>query len=278
MKIIASILWIFFLLSVAVQAQEVSNDSIQNLFLEQISIYPQEKIYVQTDKPSYVSGETIWLRVHLVDGLLLKQANASRYIYVELINPLADIVTRVMLSADSMGYFYGNVRLDETLPEGNYTLRAYTRFMQNQGEDYFFRKSVYVINLLSAELSPEIDFRFEENKVNAEISFMDKSEKEPVVPDGCKLFIDGSTKGEGKSLSFESESAHFSFDLTKAQNQPVFLLQTIYKGRTYNRFFAIPQTDDAFDVSFFSEGGHAPLQADIRIAFKALKKMDCTRT
>lgn len=76
------------------QAQEVSNDSIQNLFLEQISIYPQEKIYVQTDKSSYVSGETIWLRVHLVDALLLKQANASRYVYVELINPLANVVSR----------------------------------------------------------------------------------------------------------------------------------------------------------------------------------------
>lgn len=271
MKTITLFLCIFFLFSADIQAQEVSNDSIQNLFLEQISLYPQEKIYVHTDKSSYVSGETIWLRVHLVDALLLKQANASRYVYVELINPLADIVNRVMLHADSMGFFYGNVRLDETLPEGNYTLRAYTRFMQNQGEDYFFRKSVYVINLLSAGLSPEINFRFEENKVNAEISFMDKAEKRPVVPDSCRLFIDGSTKGEGKSLSFEQEFAHCSFDLTKAQNQPVFLLQTTYKGRTYNRFFAIPQPDDAFDVSFFPEGGHVTLQADIRIAFKALK-------
>lgn len=212
MKTITLFLCIFFLFSADIQAQEVSNDSIQNLFLEQISLYPQEKIYVYTDKSSYVSGETIWLRVHLVDALLLKQANASRYVYVEL------------------------------------------------------------INLLSAGLSPEINFRFEDKKVNAEISFMDKAEKRAVVPDSCRLFIDGSTKGEGESLSFEEESAHFSFDLTKAQNQPVFVLQTTYKGRTYNRFFAIPQPDDAFDVSFFPEGGHVTLQADIRIAFKALKK------
>jgi len=73
-------------------------------------------------------------------------------------------------------------------------------------------------------------------------------------------------------MSFEKESVHCSFDLTKAQNQPVFLLKITHKGRTYNRFFVIPQADDAFDVSFFSEGGHAPLQADVRIAFKALKK------
>lgn len=272
MKIIIFFIYIFFLLSVAVQAQDVSNDSIQNLFLEQIQQYPQEKIYVQTDKSFYVSGETIWLRVHLVDALLLKQANASRYVYVELINPIADVVSRVMLRSDSLGCFYGNVKLGETLPEGNYTLRAYTRFMQNQGEDYFFRKSVYVIDPLSADISPKVNFSFDDNKADAEIYFTDATGEKRIVPDGCKLFIDGSAKGEGKSLSFEKESAHCSFNLTKAQNKPVFLLQTTYKGRTYNRFLGIPQPDDAFDVSFFSEGGHVPLQADIRIAFKALKK------
>lgn len=272
MKLLISILSLFFLLNTNLQAQEVSNDTIQNLFLDQISIFPQEKIYVQTDKPTYITGETIWLRVHLVDALLLQQANASRYVYVELINPLSAIVKRVMLHADSMGFFHGNVILDETLPEGNYTLRAYTRFMQNQGEDYFFRKSVYVFNLLSGQLSSQVNYRFEENKIKAEVSFMDKNDNNPVVPDNCKVFIDGNTKGEGKSLIFEAESAKGSFELTKAQKQPIFLLQTTYKGRTYDRYYAMPQPDDAFDVSFFPEGGHAPLQADVVIAFKALNK------
>lgn len=272
MKTISLILCIFYLFCVDIHGQDLSNDSIQSLFLEQITLYPQEKIYVQTDKPTYVSGEIMWLRVHLVDALLLKQANASRYVYVELINPLADVITRVMLQADSMGYFHGNMRLDETLPEGNYMLRSYTRFMQNQGEDYFFQKSIKIINPLSANISPKINFRLEENKVIAEINFMDNVEKKQVVPDNCSLFIDGNIKGEGKSLSFETGSAHYSFDLKKVQNQPIFLLQTIYKGLTYNRFFSISQAAGAFNVSFFPEGGHAPLQADIQMAFKALRE------
>ncbi|WP_423127510.1 hypothetical protein [Gaoshiqia sp. Z1-71] len=272
MKTITFILCILSLFCVEIQAQDVSNDSIQNIFLEQISLYPQEKIYVHTDKPSYVSGDTIWLRVHLVDALLLKQANASRYVYVELINLLSDVVERAMLAPDSMGCFYGYVSLDEALPEGNYTLRAYTRFMQNQGEDYFFRKPVYIIDPLSAEISPVVDFTFNDNKVDAAIYFTETNGEDRIVPEACSLFVDGNLKGEEKKLSLEQESAQFSFDLTKAQNQPVFLLQTTYKGRTYNRFFTVPQPDDAFDVSFFPEGGHAPLQADIRIAFKALKK------
>lgn len=271
MKTISTILFLLVICSLTIKAQEADTDSIQNLFLEQISLYPQEKIYVHTDKSSYVSGETIWLRVHLVDALLLKQANASRYVYVELINPLADLVNRVMLASDSLGCFYGDVKLDGALPEGNYTMRAYTRFMQNQGEDYFFRKSIYVIDPLTSDLSSEVNFRFENNNVEAEIHFSDKTNQVPIIPDACVLFPDGNAKGEGKSLSFKQESAHYSFNLKKTQTQPVFLLKTTYKGRIHQRFFTVPQPDDVFDVSFFSEGGHLPLQANISIAFKALK-------
>ncbi|MBK5261680.1 MAG: hypothetical protein JJE17_03780 [Peptostreptococcaceae bacterium] len=250
----------------------MSNDSIQNLFLEQISLYPQEKIYVQTDKSSYISGETIWLRVHLVDALLLKQANASRYVYVELINPHSDIVSRVMLRSDSLGCFYGNVKLGETLPEGNYTLRSYTRYMQNLGEDYFFRKSVYVMDPLSADISPVVNFTFDDNKVDAEIYFTDKTRKTQIVPDACSLYVDCNLKGEEKKLSFEQESAHYSFRLKDALEQPVFILQTIYKGRYYNRFFTVPQSGESFNVSFFPEGGHSLLQTGFQMAFKAVKK------
>lgn len=272
MKTITFILCIFSLFSGAVKAQDVSGDSIQSLFLEQLALYPQEKIHVHTDKATFVSGETIWLRVHLVDALFLKQANASRYVYVELINPLADVVSRVMLRSDSLGCFYGNIEVNEALPEGHYTLRAYTRYMQNLGEDYFFRKSIHVIDPLSAEISPEIDFAFDGNKVNVKVWFKDKTSENRVVPDACSLFVDGNLNGEGEKLSFQEDSSHYSFQLKDPHEQSVFLLQTAYKGRYYNRFFKIPQPNDSFDVSFFPEGGHALLQTGFQMAFKALKK------
>ena len=127
-----------------IKAQKVDTTSIENLFLEQISNYPQEKIYVQTDRGTYVSGDTVWFRIHLVDALLLRQANASRYVYLELINPVDKLIERVKIRPDSTGCFYGQIQLNEELEEGNYSLRAYTRFMQNQGEEYFFRKTISV--------------------------------------------------------------------------------------------------------------------------------------
>lgn len=272
MKTMTFILGLLYFFCAGLQAQDVETDSIPNLFFEQLSLYPQEKIYVQTDKPSYASGDKIWLRVHLVDALLLKQANASRYVYVELINPLGRIERRVMLRADTHGLFYGVVKLNETLPEGNYTLRAYTRFMQNMGEDYFFRKSVCITNSSFADISPTVRFNFDVNKVDAEIFFTNTTDSNRIVPDECSLIADGDMKGDGKKLSFEQESAHYSFRLKEALDQPVFLLRTTYKGYWYNRYFRIPPPDDSFDVSFFPEGGHALLQTGFQMAFKALGK------
>lgn len=272
MRIKNLVFGVIFLIGTSSVAQNFTPDTIQDFFLAQLSLYPQEKVHVQTDKSAYFSGVTIWMRVHLVDALLLKQANASRYVYVELINPLSEIVHRTMLRSDSLGCFYGYVNMDEALPEGNYTLRAYTRFMQNQGEEYFFYKSVYIIDPMSARISPKINFTFNDNKIITDIYFTQTNEESRIVPDHCSLYVDGELKGEEGKLLFKQESATYTFDRTKAITQPICLLKTTYKGRTHNFFFKIPNPDSTFHVSFFPEGGHAPLQANIQIAFKALKK------
>lgn len=261
---------LFFLHAVGF-AQDRDDSLIQELFLKQISLYPQEKIYIQTDKSTFVIGDTIWVRAHLVDALLLKQANASKYVYLELINPINEVVERVMLRSDSIGSFFGYLQLKEALAEGYYTLRAYTRFMQNQGEDYFFRKPVFLIDPMSLHITPKVNYTFDDKKVNAEIYFTQTNSEERIVPEACSLFLGGNLKGEEKIIAFEQQSAHFTFDRTKVNQQPVFLLQTTYQGRTFRHFLTIHPPDNDFDVAFFPEGGHSPLQTDIQIAFKALK-------
>ena len=154
----------------------VKTDSmnIENLFSQQLSHFPQEKIHLQTDRGIYMSGETLWFRAHLVDALMLKQANASRYVYVELVNPLGNLVERVKIRPDSLGCFYGHIPLGEDLPEGNYSLRAYTWFMQNIGEEYFPHKLIYISDPVSEAISPEISYSTENNDVHAEIHFLSK--------------------------------------------------------------------------------------------------------
>lgn len=253
-----------------IKAQKVDTTSIENLFLEQISNYPQEKIYVQTDRGTYVSGDTVWFRIHLVDALLLRQANASRYVYLELINPVDKLIERVKIRPDSIGCFYGQIQLNEELEEGNYSLRAYTRFMQNQGEEYFFRKTIYIASPLSRKILPKISFLEDDEKVEARIYFVNPTENTKIIPEQCLVFPDGDSSGTGERLSFTEEGiARYSFKRGKKTLKKNFLLQATLNGLIYNRYIDIPCSSQTFDVSFFPEGGHAPFSTDIKIAFKA---------
>ena len=125
--IIREILFSFLLLGFTTNSFGNSNvpDSLIFLFNSQLSIFPQEKIYVHTDKPYYISGERIWLRTYLTDAVSHIPASVSRYVYVELIDPLDSIVTRVKIRQDE-GVYHGHLLIPDDVPEGDYTLRAYT--------------------------------------------------------------------------------------------------------------------------------------------------------
>lgn len=145
MREITLILALFCFFTGKANAQGVESGSVGQLFLQQLSYYPQEKIYLQTDKSTYMPNDIIWFRVHLVDALFLKQANASRYAYVELIDSVDKLIQRVKIRPDSIGCFHGQIQLDENLTAGNYSLRTYTWFMQNQGEEYFHNKPIRIV-------------------------------------------------------------------------------------------------------------------------------------
>lgn len=250
--------------------QSVPTDTLENLFREQLSNFPQEKIYLQTDRGIYMSGETLWFRAHLVDALMLKQANASRYVYVELVNPLGNLVERVKIRPDSLGCFYGHIPLGEDLPEGNYSLRAYTWFMQNIGEEYFPHKLIYISDPVSEAISPEISYSAENNDIHAEIHFFTKPDNRSVTPTQAILFPDGDRDKQGKVLSLEGENIHYTFKKKEIPASRTFLLQTVYDGKISNRYFRIPELSKNFDVAFFPEGGHAAQSTTIKMAFKAI--------
>ena len=118
-------------------------DRLESLFQNQLTIFPQEKIHLHTDKPYYISGEKIWFRAYVADAATHVPHSVSRYVYVELINPLDSVVVRVKIRPEEEAYF-GHIPIPDKAPEGNYTLRAYTAFMRNMDEDYFFIKTIHI--------------------------------------------------------------------------------------------------------------------------------------
>ena len=82
--------FLYLLIAIPIISQDKSVDLRRNAIIDllaQISVYPQEKVYLQTDRPYYVSGEKIFFRAFLLRTFDHKPADFSRYVYVELIAP-----------------------------------------------------------------------------------------------------------------------------------------------------------------------------------------------
>lgn len=102
-----------------------------------------DKVYIQTDKPYYTTGETIWLKAYVVEAIRHLKSPHSQIVHVELIDPADSIVASRRLQIEDVGAA-GDIRLSPDWPSGNYTLRAYTNYMRNAAEQYFYRQSIPV--------------------------------------------------------------------------------------------------------------------------------------
>jgi len=243
-------------------------DSISNNFLRQSMIYPQEKLYVQIDKPYYITGEDIWFRAHLAEAQTLLPDSSSRYIYAELINPLDSVVNRVKIRPQS-GAYHGHISLEEDLPEGEYLLRFYTRYMQGLGEDYFFKRTIRIGDPLTALYRTEFSFKYEDNnkKVNLELRFVDTDSNSSIRPEKIQIKDE---KGNLKTIKQdEDDIVRLSLKAENNKLNNTLYIEYDYSGKFHKEFISIPKPDD-FHVSFLPEGGNAPSGTRNRIAFKAI--------
>ena len=107
--------------------------------------HPVEKAYLQFDKPCYAAGDTVYFKAYVTAGEQHKLSGLSGVLHVDLVNPKNQIDRSVKLQLDS-GLAQGDFTLPDTLPTGNYRIRAYTQLMRNFGENTFFDRAVSIVS------------------------------------------------------------------------------------------------------------------------------------
>lgn len=103
----------------------------------------RERIYVQTDKQVYLAGELLWLKLCVTDAAGVP-VSFSKVGYVELLDESTALVQAKIEIKEGIGE--GWLELPALLPTGYYRLVAYTRYMRNEGDTVFFRKTIGVVN------------------------------------------------------------------------------------------------------------------------------------
>ena len=240
-----------------------------SLFDKQLEVFPQEKIYLHTDKPYYISSERIWFRAYVADAKSHEPVPVSRYVYVELINPLDMVVARVKIRQEE-GAYHGYLPIPNDAPEGDYTIRAYTTFMRSLDEHYFYTKAVRIGDPQARTVCTETQFAFEsDRRVHASFRFSHAILSVPLVPKSLKISVN-----EGKPMNIKMDkdgSASVQFNLPATSRKRILLLEVIASQNPYRQFIQVPTPDDDFDVSFYPEGGSLMQGTFSKIAFKSMK-------
>src|SRR4030095_3706229 len=225
-------------------------DPMQTLVQKLVEYYarfPQEKIYIQTDKPYYLGGESIWFRAYLVNASGHKPSTLSKKVYVELLNDSDSVVNRLLLnSADQK--MNGSIHLPDSLQEGNYVLRAYTNWMLNFKSQYIFYKKLYIgsgINDL------DLGLNFIMNKEGSRPSGIDLSLRDlnkkplPRQTGTVQVFNDG--KMVKQTIFTTDDQGKTNISLEDVQQNDWTKAQVRIKYKTHIQNFYPPKISDSLD-------------------------------
>ncbi|WP_448672173.1 TonB-dependent receptor plug domain-containing protein [Sphingobacterium multivorum] len=105
----------------------------------------KEKIYLHLDKNDYSAGETMWFKLYCTTAPFNYLSNMSKIANVELISPTNKIIKSIKIPI-TLGLSIGDFNLPDTLEEGSYRVRSFTRWMQNDSVANFYERVVPITN------------------------------------------------------------------------------------------------------------------------------------
>jgi hypothetical protein len=125
---------------------EVDSALLKNI-MARVSIYRQshitEKAYLHFDKPYYAAGDTIYFKAYVTLGDKHELSGLSNVLYVDLIDANKKISQSIKLRVRD-GIAWGDFALSRLISKGEYRIRAYTRWMQNEGGAAFFDQTLSI--------------------------------------------------------------------------------------------------------------------------------------
>lgn len=229
----------------------------------------QEKLYVVTDKPFYSAGDTIYFSAFLVNANYFNRTTDTRFIYVELIDAMGNIVTRLRVMG-SGGRFHNAIPLAPRITAGKYTLRAYSRWQTNFDKELLFSRQIEIGNYIDDALHTKITYNFENASKVVAIVEVTNNMFTPVSDNVVEysLSIDGRTT---RHMTKTDKDGFFRFSFRPSKNvTDCIRLNINANGRKLDRKMQLPSFEDDFSAKFMPEGGNLVAGINQLIAFKAV--------
>lgn len=266
----------------AFSQQPASSNGIQQIITSvnnYNATFPAEQLYLHFDKKNYAVDDTLWFKAYIADHSTHAYSSLSGLLYVEIIADNNKVIKRLSFPA-AYGVSWGQVPLDkEDVPEGNYTVRAYTNWMQNFGEDYFFYQKITVVNddvqshwfikenhIITSESDKDnVDFTLQLNSLQNQPA----KQKQFIlkVLDGKKTIY----KDERQTNAAGVLNGKFSLPVNTAKEVNILLVDEADTSRRsiVPIYLNRPQN---IDLQFMPEGGSMVAGITSRVGFKAIEE------
>jgi hypothetical protein len=238
---------------------------------------PQEKVYLHMDKPYYALGDTIWFKGYLTIGSRHQLSKLSGAVYVDLISEKDSVLQQLKLPVTS-GMVMGNFILKDDYHQGSYRLRAYTQWMRNAGEDYFFDHTFLVGDIAGGEIVAKADFSYRDDKgkktLTALLNYTNDQGKALGEKDlRYEIWVNHKPLWQQNGKTDALGSLRITIPDDIKQHPEGAYLHTILQGSDKypaTRDFPIKATLTQSDIQFFPESGNLVNSLTSRVGFKAV--------
>ncbi len=204
------------------------------------STHKTEKAYLQFDKPYYAAGDTMYFKAYVTAGERHQLTDISGVLHVDFINPKNKIEQSIPLQIDS-GICWGDFVLPDSLPAGNYKIRAYTQWMRNRGETDFFERDISIGSLTKNDTDSLIKPAIQPTKTKSDLQFF---------PEGGSFVVDIPTKIAFKAIAANGLSVNVKGVVVDKQNKELGTFASTHAGMGY--FVLTPTEGNSYkaEVSF----------------------------
>ncbi|MFN8277281.1 MAG: MG2 domain-containing protein [Chitinophagales bacterium] len=239
----------------------------------------QERLYIQTDKPLYKTGETLWCSVFLRDAENFRPSSQSDIIHLELINPKGTSEQQWQLIAQH-GVAGADIDLAGRIG-GLYKLRAWTQYQRNLGDTSYVEREVNVQQVVVPRLKMKMDFErkaYGKSDVAKALIELATNEGRPLA--GKRITytatLAGNALSTGEATTNQDGKATLSVTLPADLKTTDGLINAMidFEGSKESISRSIPIILNEITLEFFPEGGDWVQGVRSRMAFRARNEFD----